>query len=269
MADIFIDLAMLIHEPEELYHAKSGEYETSHLLGDFIACPRLHFQKINGLIPDKDTPARLVGRATHKRILEGREAFEKAFAVGGPVNPQTGKPFGATSKAYQEWAAAQGKPVLTSDQAQEVDDLTKGVGANSEAVNLLMDGKAEGVVRAKYCDVLCQSRLDWVNPYRGIVDLKTTKNLTYFECGARELGYVRQMAFYRAMLRQVTGQLVPVFLIAVEKDEPHRCGVWRVSDDSLDIAQRENEAALRRLLRCRELGEWPTGYEEIRLLDAA
>jgi len=74
----------------------------------------------------------------------------------------------------------------------------------------------------------------------------------------------------RAVLAQVIGgQMVPVHLIAVEKKEPFRCGVWRVSDDTLAIAQRENEAAIRRLLVCRQKDQWPTGYEEIRVLDVA
>ena len=76
------------------------------------------------------------------------------------------------------------------------------------------------------------------------------------------------MAFYRAVLGQrLGGARVPVHLIAVEKREPFRCGVWRVGDDTLAQAQRENEAAIRRLLVCRERDEWPTGYEEIRVLD--
>ena len=39
------------------------------------------------------------------------------------------------------------------------------------------------------------------------------------------------------------------------------------SDDTLTIAQRENEAAIRWLLACRQCDQWPTGYEEVRVLD--
>ena len=70
-------------------------------------------------------------------------------------------------------------------------------------------------------------------------------------------------------LRFNLGEHVPVHIVAVEKREPFRCGVWRVSDDTLAIARKENEAAIRRLIRCRDLGDWPTGYEEIRMLNAA
>ena len=78
------------------------------------------------------------------------------------------------------------------------------------------------------------------------------------------------MAFYRAVLAQVLdGLLVPVHIVAVEKKEPFRCGVWRVSDDTLATAQCDIESAIHRLLRCRDLGGWPTGYEGIRILEAA
>ena len=76
-----------------------------------------------------------------------------------------------------------------------------------------------------------------------------------------------QMAFYRAVLETVIGEHAPVHIVAVEKKEPFRCGVWRLGDDTLAIAQRENEAAIRRLLACRKLDQWPTGYEEVRVLE--
>jgi hypothetical protein len=60
-----------------------------------------------------------------------------------------------------------------------------------------------------------------------------------------------------------------VYFVAVEKREPHRTGVWRVSDDTLAIAQQENEAAIGRLQRSLETGIWETGYEGLRFFDAA
>ena len=77
------------------------------------------------------------------------------------------------------------------------------------------------------------------------------------------------MAFYQGVLAEVIGHYVPAYLIAVEKKPVFRCGVWRITDDSLAIARGENEAAIRRLHSCRETDRWPTGYEGIRMLDAA
>jgi len=147
--------------------------------------------------------------------------------------------------------------------------MAAGVATSSAAVDLLLYGRAEGVVRAPYCDVPCQIRIDWTHPQHGIVDLKTCDDLTWFESDARRYRYHNQMAFYQAVIARTIDQMVPVHVVAVEKKEPFRCGVWRVSDDTLTIARGENEAAIERLKIARQADRWPTGYENIRLLDIA
>jgi hypothetical protein len=258
----------ILHESAEQYHAQAREHLSSHQLGDFRRCPLLYRKKKLALVEDEDRPAYLIGRALHTLVLEGRDRFEAEYAVGGPVNPKTGEIFGSTSKAWAEWAAAQGKPVLTLPQFDLVENMADGVRANGIAVDLLSEGLAEGVVRHNYCDVPCQIRMDWFDPHRGIMDLKTCDDLTWFETDARRYGYAHQLAFYRAVLRQVIAVAMPVFLIAVEKKEPFRSGVWKLSDDTLVQAQRENEAAIERLKRCIATDTWPTGYEECRVFDA-
>ena len=267
--DTSIDLTVLEAESAEEYHAKAGEFLSSHQLMDFMRCPLLHHRKAAGLIPDTDSPAYRVGRAAHTKILEGHGAYEAAYAVGGPVNPKTGQPFGANTKAFRQWADAQDRTVLTCEQAALVENMAAGLSENSLALSLIMYGRAEGVVRAEYCGTPCQIRIDWTHPYRGIVDLKTCDDLTWFEADSRRYRYHTQLAFYRAVLAEAIGEHVPVHIIAVEKKEPFRCGVWQLSDDTLAIAQRENEAAIRRLLNCRQRNQWPTGYEEVRVLDVA
>lgn len=262
------DLGFLVREPADLYHDQAGAYLSSHLLADFRKSPLLYRRKRVGLIPDEDRPAYVVGRAAHTLILEGRQRFDEEFAVGGPVNPKTGNIYGVNTKAFADWAAAHGKPVLTREQFDLLLRMHLGVVRNEVAVSLLADGVAEGVVRTEYCDVECQIRMDWLNPVRGLVDLKTCDDLTWFEADARRYGYVHQLAFYRAVLRQVIDVSVPVHLIAVEKKEPFRCGVWQVSSEVLGIAQRENEQAIERLKVCQAANVWPTGYEELRVFDA-
>ena len=265
-----IDLEVLTHEPADAYHAKAKGHLSSHQLLDFMKCPWLFRKKRLGLIEDKDTPTYLVGRAAHVRILEGSDRYQEEFALVGPINPSTGKPYGSLTRKFREWAEAQGKPVLNQDQVDMVENLASGVSMNLEAVDLILDGAAEGVVRAEYCGMPCQIRIDWLHPHRGIVDLKTCDDLTWFESDAKRYRYVHQMAFYRAVLAQVLGgTLVPAHIIAVEKKQPFRCGVWRVSDESLSVAQSENEAAMRRLRASLAQDRWPTGYEEVRVLDVA
>jgi hypothetical protein len=69
-------------------------------------------------------------------------------------------------------------------------------------------------------------------------------------------------------LRIVSGKKYPVHIIAVEKKEPFRCGIWRLADTALNFAEMENAAAIERLKKCRETDIWPTGYEAIRTLDS-
>jgi len=263
------DLRFLIREPAEVYHARSREHVTSHRLAEFRRCPLLFRKKELGLIPERDSTAFVIGRAAHVLVLEGRERYESEFAVGGPINPKTGQPFGSNTKAFVEWAAKLGKPVISDDQAALIEQMHASVQEHVFARELLSEGVAEGVVRCEYIGHTCQSRLDWINPLRdrGIVDFKTTDSLDGFELDISAFGYIEQMAFYRALVAQVSGVVLPVHLIAAEKREPFRCGVWQIAPRVLDRAQETNEDALRSLARCRETGVWPTGYEPLHLYD--
>jgi len=193
MEDVFIDLSVLETEPAEEYHAKAANFLSSHQLMDFMKCPWLHFKKRSGQIPDKDSPAYLIGRAAHSRILEGRDVYEASFAMGGPVNPKTNRPFGTKTKAFAQWASEQGMPVLSNDQVELIENLASGVSMNDKAVDLLLYGRSEGVVRADYCGVPSQIRIDWTHPHQGIVDLKTCDVIDWFEADARRYRYATQI----------------------------------------------------------------------------
>lgn len=265
-----VDLGFLLREPAAVYHARAKDYLSSHQLAEFRACPKLYRKKRLGLISERDSAAYALGRAAHVLILEGRERFETEFAVGGPVNPKTGQPFGAQTKAFAEWAASVGKPVISDADAALLEQMRAGVREHLFARELLRDGVAEGVVRAEYCGAPCQARIDWINPVdgRGIVDLKTCESLDGFERDVHRYGYVHQMAFYRELVVEACGVELEVHLLAVEKREPFRCGVWQISRRLLDRAADENASAIDELHRCRERGVWPTRFESMRLLDS-
>ena len=261
--------ARLLSIPAEEYHAdsRSGRYMSSHLLADFRESPELYRRKTNGEIAEAESPALALGRAAHCLILEGRPAFDREYIVSeGPLNPKTGEPYGKSTKAYAEWRGSQGREVVSFKEYGFLMKLELSVRLHGGASALLARGAAEGVVRAEYMGVLCQIRMDWLSPEHGIVDLKTCDSLKWFEGDCRRFGYAFQMAFYRAVLREATGETVPVHLVAVEKNEPLSTGVWELSEDVLDQAEKVNEAALSRYRKCLRTGEWPTGYEETRII---
>lgn len=257
----------LSQEPEDEYHSKRGDFLSSHLLGDFRKSPLLYQKKITGLIKDEDRPAYKIGRAAHKLILEGSDAFSEAFAIGGPINPKTGKPYGIGTQKYEEWQKEQGKPAISDDQFDLIRNLAIGVAINENAGELLGYGIPERVARENLCGIPCQIRMDWFNPDKGIIDLKTCEDLTWFEADAKRFGYIHQAAFYRSVLEAASGKQHDFYFVAVEKREPFRCGVWKVSKDVLSIAQKENEDAIGRLIKSKHEDVWPTGYEDIRSLN--
>jgi hypothetical protein len=259
-------ITLLQTEPAIIYHSQRDKYLSSHQLIHFMRCPYLWYKQSQGLIPDSQSTEFLIGQASHTRILEGRSVYESQFVWDSPVNPTTGQPYHPSTKKYADWKKAQHRIVLTRTQAGDIEDLARGVALNENAVELLSDGVAEGVLRAEYGGVRCQIRLDWYNPKYGFVDLKTCKDLDYFEYDAKKYNYHHQFAFYQAVIHALTGQYLPVHVIAVEKKEPYRCGVWWVSPETLTAARAENEAAIGRWKQCLKDDCFPTGFETVRTL---
>jgi len=262
----------VIREPFERYHAQAQHCISSHQLQDFIKSPLLFKRKRDGLIPDADSTAYIIGRAAHTLILEGSVVCQQTYAVGGPINPSTGKCYGQTTQKYQDWAQAQGKQTITDEQYELIMQMSDGVHSNADAHTLLRNGIPEAVVRTEYNGILCQIRIDWLAPEYGLVDLKTCDDLTYFEADARRYGYQRQMAFYRAVYAsaaRLQASAVPVYIIAVEKREPFRAGVWKPSESTLALAETEINNALTRMAVCFENDLWPTGYEDTRVMEIA
>ena len=244
----------LLTLPADEYHAASrrGHFMSSHLLAHFRESPALYHKEVSGEVPDAESPALALGRAypsshrssgraaryqtircaplasaSHCLILEGRQAFADEYLVAdGPVNARTGEAYGRSTKAYAEWLASQDRDVLSGRDYGFLLKLQTGVWQHAFASDLLSEGVAEGVIRTHYCDVPCQVRLDWLSARHGLVDLKTCDSLRYFENDCRRYGYIHQLAFYRAVIRQESGETVPVHIIAVEKNEPFAAGVW-------------------------------------------
>jgi hypothetical protein len=255
-----------IQEPYATYAAYRSRFTTSHQLADFDFCPLYHKQKRHGLIAEKQDESLLIGAATHCRTLEGPDRFHADYQCGGgPINPKTDKPYGDTTKKFRDWAERQTKTILTEDQYALVMHLDHAVHSHPLASLILADGVPEGVLRDNYCGLPCQVRIDWFAAAWGIADLKTCQSLDQFEEVA-DREYVFQMAFYRAIVRQASGETVPVYLIAVEKQQPYRCGVWRIKPEKLRDAEAINEFSLRELAHCQRDNHWPTRYEDLRVL---
>ena len=262
----------IVDIPADEYHeaARRGEFLSSHLLGDFRACPRLYRKKMSGEIEPTDTAAYQTGRALHTLILEGRAKFDAEYLISsGPTNPKTGEPFGKLTKAYKDWAATQTKKIILTNEFDFMAKLQESVWAHPKAAELLDGCSCECTVRTEYLGEQVQIRMDAFNPQlKAIIDLKTCDNLDFFTNDCFKYGYAEQMAFYHDVFKSASGGIeTTAWLIAVEKRAPNRCGVWQVSERMLDQAGKVNEHTIEELKACRANDVWPTRYEEPRVLD--
>lgn len=264
----------LVVEPRDRYDLRAATHLNSHSLATFRKCPRLY--RLGPQVPSwrHEPQAVLLGRAFHCLVLEGRDEFDRRFAVGGPVNPRTGRTYGRDTDAHRRWLEEHGKDAIDDDAACLLAAMKAGLDSSPHAVGLLSRGLGEVTTIGSIRGVPCQSRIDWIRWHGGpddaaIVDLKTCGDLDEFESSSIERGHHRQLAFYRLVVESCSGGLVlPCMLVGVEKRPPNRCGVWRIDESLLAKASREVEDAVDALVECRRLDRWPTGFEEPRLLTA-
>ncbi|MDR0328884.1 MAG: PD-(D/E)XK nuclease-like domain-containing protein [Planctomycetaceae bacterium] len=278
---------ILMEEPFAVYLSKRTEYLTSHQLADFIRCPKLYYLKKTGALttdPNKTSSELITGSAAHKLILEGRQEFDKCYAVGAPINPKTGNEYGRETQAFAKWEEEQHREkgtqieFLTTTQWYTVSSMADSVAKHAEAQKLLHHGVAERVLRSDFGGIPVQSRLDWfteIGETPVIVDLKTCSDLDSFEYDARKFMYGYQFSFYRhILLRSIFDEYdidnaIPakVYVIAVEKKPPFRCGVFEVSEVSLGHFTEQLLVSIAALGNCQKTGSYPTLYEATRTLN--
>jgi hypothetical protein len=91
------------------YHADPAIGSTTAKL--HLESPQLLKDELDGIRVRKDSRAFQFGRAAHAKFTD--PALFLSLACTGPINEKTGKPYGAETKAYTEWADANpGKIIL-------------------------------------------------------------------------------------------------------------------------------------------------------------
>lgn len=214
----------------------------------------------------RDTPAMRVGTALHRLVLEGREALESAFAVGGPINEKTGKPYGADTQRFAMWEAEQGKPVLSLDQMHQVESMAAAIGRSTAATGLLaqcprrelsMIGSLHGQrVKARgdaYGDGM-------------LLDIKTTgrgAGRADFERTIGSLGYGLQSAVYANVAWDVGLPVDDFVFIVVESEPPYDVGVYRIDDEVIDLYEQALPRLLERYADCVSRNHWPGTDDEV------
>jgi hypothetical protein len=232
----------------------------------FDSCAYLYFKRyVERSIPEDtgDTKAMRLGTAAHVLMLEGPGAYETRYAVKPETYPAAQgehKEWNANATICKAWEAeqrAEGKSILTRDEAALLRRMFLGLHTNSEAVDLLRSGLSElGIIRPGV-ELSLKGRLDWFDPESGsLVDLKTIECLDDLPREIERRLYYRQLALYRHLASEEYGVAVRASIIGVEKTEPFRCGVYHLSEKLLELGDAENFASLTNLAQAKATGEW-------------
>jgi len=239
-----------------------------------------------------DSPARYRWQLTQPARTSdsfdvGHAAHAKILGVGGQVVEYPDEhltPSGAvsTKAATVAWAdeqRANGYIPITAQHARHIDAMAENVLAHAEARALLeQPGHAEASVFAR-CDetgIDLRARFDYLpdldSPDPIAVDLKTTGTRATAREFARSVhtyGYYVQQGHYLDTLRLETGRDDIGFrYICVEKNAPHMVAVHELDTVYGDIGIDEARSARRILRACLENDSWPTGLEDVGLIDA-
>lgn len=221
----------------------------------------------------KDTPALRIGRPIHTAVLEP-ELFDAVTTVWEGGLTLDGKPTtNKNSNAFKEFAAqaaADGRQVLDPDEVWLCRRIRRAVCEHPEAMGLLAKSETEMSI---YWDhpvgIRCKSRLDVFYGGGHCADLKTALDITpdAFAKAAYRYGYHVQAAMYQDAAFALTGNVLPYFIIAVEKVEPLDVAVYELPDAILDIGRAKYCRNLRKVKSCRESGIWPGVGGDVQTLE--
>lgn len=221
---------------------------------------------------DDDRPVSDVyqtGVLCHAMVLEP-ETVPDRFAVMPEGLKRTTK---EGKRVYAELVEQVGAHcVVSAAQVQTANGVRDSVMVHERAGKYFSYGKAEVSVFAKdaVTDLLLQCRCDWLCQYPPvIVDLKTstTASADGFASHAIRYGYHLQAVHYLEVCRLAGIEVEDFLFVAVEKEPPYLCQVFRLSDVLKDAALETWRRGVDQYARCVSDGIWPGYGSEIVSID--
>lgn len=209
-----------------------------------------------------DTDERRLGRATHAAALEP-ERFRRDFIAYAERRNSN------AWKAFNEKHTAAGREILTQGGWDEAVRISEKVRSNALAQPFLSGGRAEHAVLWTHREPAVgglpafeepmKCRIDFLCNSKAIADLKTTRDASPAGFGreAHRYGYIVQAAVNVDAVFAVTGERWPFFIIAVESKAPYAVGVYKVTDEQLEMGRETYRGWLQLLNMCRRDNHWP------------
>lgn len=223
------------------YTESSAEYHANDAIGssdvrDFLRSPRLFKDKRDGLVPEKETPALILGTLTHLAMLEP-ERFRESIAV----KPED---ISFATKIGKEWKELhEGRTIITQADYCTIHMMEQRMPA--EVRTALTSGRSEVTVRTTMADLAVQCRVDhWDEAADVLYDLKSIDAIENVEREIYKRGYHIQAEWYRRVVAterrngDTEGLRMPGFvLIFCEKAFPFRWRIVELDPDYVAIAE--------------------------------
>lgn len=255
-----LNTARLVIQSADEYHADTLRVSRSQLI-DFMTSPWLYYRRHLLRDPEwqqKPTEAMDFGVVVHAAVLEGKRLEDLVYVIPDDVLNADGHRKG---KAWQQWAMLhEDRPCVKEKDLVQPRAMFQSIMDSPAAMQLLHHPAAqkELTVHWEHDGVELRTRLDCLIPGECIVDLKTARScdLGAIESSLEWDGYWLQAGCYRAAVEALTGERLPFRFVFVEKSIPYRTVVVEMDTGWIDDGQAEIEAALDRLQRRAESGDW-------------
>jgi hypothetical protein len=271
--------------PDDVYHKSRGLSRSGLKL--LLDCPAKYYYKyISGEYEYKEKPSFKIGKAAHKFVLEGKEAFESTYWHN---------PFSDLKKAeiekillekhnYSEKrllsdqmyrlldfeGIAQKKIELSQSELNMVVGLARSIKSNPTA-NAAFKQDGESELSIFWIDektgLWLKCRPDFL-PYncKLVPDYKTTSSAKPENLWTSfiDYGYHLQAAMYKLGIYAVTGLEVENFFFVMQEKEPPYISQIFVPDEMMVIqGEKQMRYAIDRYVECKETGIWQAYSDKI------
>jgi len=214
------------------------------------------------LNPDRvneDKPHFAVGRAAHKLLIEGRDGFDKEYAI----RPQEWSDWRtAAAKAWRGEHIERGFTILVPDDLVQIVGMSKSLAAHPMVKTGILDGLIERsfIWKDEETGVWVKARPDALPSPIDLADLKTTGSVADDDVqrSLTNYSYHVQAAVAMAGVEAVTGAKPESFtLVFVEKEAPWAVRVITIMPEDIERGRHQMRWALREFAKCVETGNWP------------
>lgn len=281
---------MLINEPciirgmpDEVYHNSKGLSRSGLKL--LLDCPAKYYYKyLSGEYEPKEKPSFKIGKAAHKYILEGKEAFYDTYwhnpyaeLKKAEIELLLKEKYNCVKKGLLidqmlrllDYEGIEQKEIeLSKSELNMIIGLARSIRLNPTA-NAAFKQDGESELSIFWIDektgLWLKCRPDFL-PYncRLVPDYKTTNSAKPENLWTSfiDYGYHLQAAMYRQGIKAVTGlEVENFFFVMQEKEPPYISQIFVPDDLMIDQGEKQLRLAIDRYVVCKETGLW-TAYSD-------